>query len=188
MSEDRVEYKVPAVVEGLIFIIRGHRVILDSDLARIYGVQTKRLNEQVRRNKDRFPEDFMFQMTNQEASNLKSQFATSSLIADKSHGGVRKLPWVFTEHGAIMAANVLNSKQAVRMSVFVVRAFIRLREALVVHKDLARKLEALEKKVGSHDAQFQAVFDAIRELMKVPEKPKRRIGYLEETRALYRTR
>ena len=185
MMEDRVEYKVPAVVEGLILIIRGHRVILDSDLARIYGVQTKRLNEQVRRNKDRFPDDFMFRLSGAEVEGLnRSQFATGS----QKHRDPRFPPYAFTEHGTLMVANVLNSKQAVRMSVFVVRAFIRLREALAVHKDLARKLEALEKKVGSQDAKIQAVFDAIRELMKVPEKPKRRIGYLEEPRALYRAR
>jgi predicted amino acid-binding ACT domain protein len=118
---------------------------------------------------------------------LKSKIATSSLISGKGHGGARKLPWVFTEHGAIMAANVLNSRQAVRMGVFVVRAFVRLREALAVHKDLARKLEALEKKVGVHDTQIQAVFDAIRELMKALDKTKRRIGFLaEEKRAAYR--
>ncbi len=192
MTEVQGEYKVPAVVEGLILIIRGQKVILDSDLARVYGVLTKRLNEQVRRNKARFPQDFSFQLTTQELSYLKtrieplrSQFATLK----SGRGKHRKfLPWAFTEHGALMAANVLNSKQAVRMSVFVVRAFVRLREALAVHKDLARKLEALEKKVGSQDAKIQAVFDALRELMKVPEKPKHRIGYLEEPRAIYRVR
>ncbi len=114
----------------------------------------------------------------------RSQFATGS----QKHRDPRFPPYVFTEHGAMMVANVLNSKQAVRMSVFVVRAFIRLREALAVHKDLARKLEALEKKVGSQDAKIQAVFDALRDLMKVPEKPKRRIGYLEEKKSLYRVR
>ena len=184
MAEDLSGDKVPTV-ESLILVIRGQKVILDSDLARIYGVQTKRLNEQVRRNKDRFPPDFVFQLNRMDVEMVnRSQFATGS----NKHRDPRFSPYAFTEHGAIMAANVLNSKQAVRMSVFVVRAFVRLREALAIHKDLARKLEALEKRVGVHDAQIQAVFDAIRELMKVPEKPKRRIGFLEEPKAVYRAK
>jgi hypothetical protein len=114
----------------------------------------------------------------------RSQFATSS----QKHRDPRFLPYAFTEHGAIMAATVLNSKQAVKMSVFVVRAFVRLREALAIHKNLARKLEALEKKVGDQDVKIQAVFDAIKDLMKEPEKPKKRIGYLEEPRGVYKAR
>ena len=122
-----------------ILTIRGERVIHDSDLAEIYGVETKRLNEQVRRNAERFPSDFAFVLTPQEAGNLKSQIATSS-----SHGGRRKIPRVFTEHGALMAANVLNSKRAMEMSVFVVRAFTKMRAALSDTRELARKLATLE--------------------------------------------
>jgi hypothetical protein len=150
-------------IEGRILLIRGQRVILDADLAELYGVETRRLNEQVKRNADRFPDDFMFRLGRQEWSNLMSQFATSS----SAWGGRRKLPYAFTEHGAIMAANVLNSPRAVHASVLVVRAFVRLRRILASHKDLARKLDALERK---YDAQFKVVFDAIRELM-TPPKP-----------------
>jgi hypothetical protein len=134
--------QTPSRVEdigSLIRTIRGQKVILDSDLARIYGVPTKRLNEQVGRNAKRFPHDFLFQLTAEEAEILKSQFATSS-----SHGGRRKLPYAFTENGAIMAANVLNSPEAVRMSVFVVRAFIKMRDLLGGTKELARQLADLE--------------------------------------------
>jgi ORF6N domain len=163
--------------------LRRQKVILDSDLARIYGVPTKRLNEQVRRNKERFPTDFVFRLNQVDEETLnRSQFATGS----QKHRDPRLFPLAFTEHVAIMAATVLNSKQAVMMSVFVVRAFERLREALAVHKDLARKLEALEKKVGVQDAKIQAVFDAIKDLMKDPEKSKKRIGFLEEPKAAYR--
>lgn len=195
MSEKPASYDAHAV-EGVILILRGQKVILDSDLARIYGVPTKRLNEQVRRNKDRFPDDFVFKLTAQEVSYLKSQIATSSRVSlnrsqiatgSQKHRDPRFLPFAFTEHGAIMAANVLNSRQAVKMSVFVVRAFVRLREALALHKDLALKLEALERKVGTHDAQIQELLGALRKLIQGPEKPKRKIGYTaEEKRAGYR--
>ena len=143
--------------------------MLDEDLAEIYGVTTKRLNEQVRRNKGRFPEDFMFRLTKEEFANLRSQFATSRW------GGRRYPPNAFTEHGAVMLASVLNSPIAIEASIQVVRAFVRLREMLASHKDLARKLAALERK---YDQQFQVVFDAIRKLMKPPpDKPKPRIGF-----------
>ncbi len=193
MSEKSVGYSAPTI-EGLILILRGQKVILDSNLARIYGVPTKRLNEQVDRNKARFPQDFAFQLTTKEAKHLRSQILTSnavglmrSQIATASKRNVRHLPYAFTEHGAIMAANVLNSRQAVKMSVHVVRAFVRLREALGLHKDLARKLEALEKKVGGHDAQIQALFEALKQLIQAPEKPKRKIGFTaEEKKAVYK--
>jgi len=145
MKATRMSKRTSAVVTTiapLIRTIRGQKVILDSDLARIYYVPTKRLNEQVKRNAKRFPADFLFQLTTEEADNLKSQIATSS-----SHGGRRKLPYAFTENGAIMAANVLNSPEAVRMSVFVVRAFVKMRELLGGTKELARQLAALEKKL-----------------------------------------
>ena len=144
--------------------------MLDSDLAALYGVSTGRLNEQVKRNSDRFPEDFAFQLTSQEVAHLKSQNAISSF----DHGGRRSRPLAFTEHGAIMAANVLSSEVAVRASVQVVRAFVRLREMLGAHRELARKLADLEMK---YDAQFQEVFAAIRKLMTPPDPPKRKIGF-----------
>jgi hypothetical protein len=193
MSEKSGVYSTYSI-EGLILILRGQKVILDSDLARIYGVPTKRLNEQVHRNKTRFPDDFMFRLSERESDFVRSEFASSnrsvvmrSQIATASKRNVRHQPYAFTEHGAMMAANVLNSRQAVKMSVFVVRAFVRLRDALAMHKELARKLEVLEKKVGSHDAQIQQVFDALRKLIQAPEKPKRRIGFTaEEKKMVYR--
>ncbi|MEI7730460.1 MAG: ORF6N domain-containing protein [Verrucomicrobiota bacterium] len=172
----------PAIIADLIRSIRGQRVILDSDLARLYGVPTKRLNEQFRRNQERFPEDFAFQITAEEADLLRSQFATSSSPADRSqiatalrkHGGRRYLPYAFTEHGALMAANILNSPEAVAMSIHVIRAFVQFRHVLATHADLARKLASLENK---YDAQFKVVFDAIRDLMAPPKKIKREIGF-----------
>lgn len=157
-------------VESAIMLVRGEKVILDSDLAKLYGVTTTRLNEQVRRNQDRFPEDFAFRLSKDEYADLISQFATSSL----RHGGRRKLPLVFTEHGAIMAANVLNSKSAVLASVQVVRAFIRLRQMLTSNTELATKLRDLERK---YDGQFKVVFDAIRQLMTSPEPKRKQIGF-----------
>ncbi len=156
-------------IERAILLIRGEKVMLDSDLAELYGVETKRLNEQVQRNLGRFPEDFMFQLTPEEWNSLRSQFATLK------RGEHRKyLPYAFTEHGALMLANVLNSERAAQTSVQVVRAFVRLRQMLASNAELARKLAALENK---YDAQFKVVFDAIRQLMSPPAKPKREIGF-----------
>lgn len=156
-------------IERAILSIRGEKVMLDNDLADLYGVETKRLNEQVRRNLNRFPPDFMFQLTLQEWEALRSQFATLK------RGEHRKyLPFAFTEHGALMLANVLNSERAAQTSVQVVRAFVRLRQMLASNAELARKLAALEKK---YDAQFKIVFDAIRQLMSPPARPKREIGF-----------
>jgi len=160
-------------VAPLIVVIRGQRVLLDSDLAKLYGVTTTRLNEQVKRNLDRFPADFMFRLTQEEWDALISQNATSK----GGRGGRRKLPYAFTEHGAVMAANVLNSPVAVRASIAVVRAFIRLRQILSSHEDLARKLDALEKKFEKHDTQFRVVFDAIRRLMEPAPARRRSIGF-----------
>lgn len=165
---------VPAEhIDPLIVVIRGQRVLLDSDLAKLYGVTTTRLNEQVKRNLDRFPADFMFRLTQEEWDVLISQIATSK----GGRGGRRKLPYAFTEHGAVMAANVLNSPVAVRASIVVVRAFVRLRQMLASHEDLARQLFTLEKKFEKHDAQFRAVFDAIRQLMAPPPVKRRSIGF-----------
>ena len=159
-------------IEAKILLIRGQKVMLDADLAELYGVETRRLNEQVRRNSERFPEDFMFQLTAEEFENLKSQFATSSW------GGRRKLPYVFTEHGAIMAASVLNSTRAIEISVHVVRAFVRLRELVSTHKELSQKLNQLERKVGAHDRAIAELINAIRQLMSPSEpKKKRPIGF-----------
>lgn len=155
--------------ERLILLIRGQKVILDSDLAELYGVPTKRLNEQVRRNKERFPSDFMFQLTLEEAERLRSQFATSNMQAGR--GGRRYLPYVFTEHGAMMAAGVLNSPQAIQTSIFVVRAFVRLRHILASQEDLAAKVKRLQKTVQNHDKQIVAIVDTIQLLMPVLEEP-----------------
>jgi phage regulator Rha-like protein len=167
-----------AGIAGRIFLLRGQRVLLDSDLAELYGVSPKRLNEQVRRNRERFPEDFVFLIEIKELRNLRSQFATLKGV----WGRHRKYPHVaFTEHGAIMAATVLNSPRAVEMSVYVVRAFVKLRELLASNTELARKLEALEKSVETLDArtrkQFEEVYRAIRALMAPPAAKSRPIGF-----------
>ena len=170
-------------IEDMIYLIRGQRVMLDSDLARIYGVSTMRLNEQFKRNSNRFPSDFAFQLVQQEFTNLISQFAISSL-----HGGRRKLPRVFTEHGALMLASVLNSPVAVEASVRVVRAFILMREQMAAHRELAGKLADLEQRVGGHDAAIQDIFEAIRRLVEPPLPENRReIGFhIRETSPPYR--
>jgi hypothetical protein len=161
----------------IIIVIRGENVILDSDLAKLYGVETRRLNEQVRRNIEKFPDDFMFQLTKEEFENLKSQIATSS----SGWGGRRKLPFVFTEHGALQAANVLNSSQANKMSVFIVRTFVRLREMALTNEKLSRKVDQLEKRVSDHDEILIELVREIRKLIDIP-KPKgktRSIGFIE---------
>ena len=175
-------------IEEIIFLVRGQKVILDADLAALYGVATKRLNEQVRRNRSRFPEDFMFRLTAQEAASLRSQFATSKneagtlrsqlVTSIKGRGGRRYAPYAFTEHGAIMAASVLNSERAVKASIFVVRAFVKLREMLAAHKELVLKLAELESRVQGHDEQIVAIVEAIRQLMEPPpQPPRKRIGF-----------
>ncbi len=148
-----------------IIVIRGVKVILDSDLAELYGVETRRLNEQIRRNIEKFPEDFMFQLTKDEFENLKSQIATSS----PGWGGRRKLPLVFTEHGALQAANVLNSEQANKMSVYIVRAFIRLREMVSANAQLSSKVAQLENRVSDHD---EILIELVREIKKLIDTPK----------------
>lgn len=158
-----------------IYVLRGTKVMLDADLAQLYGVTTKRFNEQIRRNPKRFPTDFMFQLTSEEYEGLRSQIATSSKPA--GHGGRRHLPMVFTEHGAIMAATVLNSQQAVEASIFVVRAFVQLREILASHKEFAKRLEELETRLTGHDENFRIVFNAIKQLIKAEERTKRKIGF-----------
>ncbi len=157
-------------IEDRILVVRGHRVMLDADLAALYGVPTFRLNEAVKRNRARFPDDFMFQLTAEEVAALISQFAMSK----PGRGGRRTLPYVFTEQGVAMLSSVLNSERAVQVNIAIMRAFVRLRGILASHADLARRLDALEKR---YDAQFKVVFDAIRALMVPPAKPRRRIGF-----------
>ena len=158
-------------IERIIFQIRDQNIILDKDLAELYGVENKRLKEQVKRNIERFPEDFMFILTREEFETLRSQFATSK---SDPRGGTRYLPMAFTEQGVAMLSTVLHSPRAIQVNIHIMRAFVRLRHILASHADLARKLEKLEKK---YDAQFRAVFDAIRKLMELPEQNKHRIGF-----------
>ena len=167
-----------ATVTGMdsqIHLIRGQRVMLDSDLAVIYGVTTAALNQALKRNRSRLPGDFAFQLSAEEHAALRSQI----VISNKSRGGRRYLPWVFTEHGAIMLATLLNSERAVDMSIFVVRAFVQMREVLLGNKQLAAKLAALEERVGGHDAVIADLITAIRKLLEAPaeEQTKREIGF-----------
>jgi hypothetical protein len=164
-------------IQTRIIVLRGHRILLDADLAAFYGVSTRVLNQAVRRNADRFPSDFRFQLTDEEVANLKSQFVTSSL----GHGGRRKLPFAFTEHGALMAATVVNSSRAVQMSLVVMRAFVALRRLILDHKALASKLEELDARVGAHDEQLAAIIEAIRQLA-APGGPAhgRKIGFIPD--------
>lgn len=155
-------------------MIRGERVILDADLAALYGVTTGVFNQAVKRNQRRFPSDFMFQLTEAEKEDITNCDILKNL---KYHKG---LPYVFTEHGAVMAATILNTSQAVSISIYVVRAFIQIREMLTHHKTLLKKLTDLEQKVATHDTHIHSLFNAIRQLMLPPPKPKRRIGFLSE--------
>ncbi len=178
-------------IERAILLIRGHRVITDSVLADLYGVATKRLNEQVKRNISRFPADFMFRLTREESALLRSQNATLNDhgVGRSGRGRHRKyLPCVFTEHGAIMAANVLNSPRAVGISILVVRAFVRLRHILATHKDLAHKIAELERefknKTAEHAAHIQRIYEILESLMTSAEEPEKQpIGFLTEWEA-----
>jgi len=160
-------------VESRILFLRSQRVILDADIAKLYVVPVKRLSEQVKRNQERFPSDFMFQLTDKEHEVLRSQTATSK----KGRGGRRYAPFAFTEQGAIMAAGVLNSERAVQMRVFVVRAFVRLREMLATNHKLARKIDELENRLDTHDSGIQDLIEAIKELVMPPDPPRKRIGF-----------
>jgi hypothetical protein len=175
---------IPAeVIEHRIYLIRGQKVMLDFHLAALYGVSVKRLKEQVRRNLQRFPADFMFELSDEEYQGLRSQIATSKT----GRGGRRYLPYAFTEQGVAMLSSVLRSDRAIQVNIAIMRAFVRLREIMATHKDLARKLEELEKK---YDKQFAVVFEAIKQLMTPPEPPpKRRIGFVvEEPKVVYKTK
>ena len=170
------------VIERRILLIRGDKVMLDTDLSELYGVPTKRLNEQVRRNLQRFPSDFMFQLTNSGTEVLRSQFATLK----SGRGKHRKyLPYAFTEQGVAMLSTVLNSDRAIEVNIEIMRTFVRLRKMIATHKHLARKLEELEKKYDSH---FRVVFDAIRHLMAQPESRENKIGFrVRERQSQYKT-
>ncbi|MEW6262675.1 MAG: ORF6N domain-containing protein [Thermodesulfobacteriota bacterium] len=157
-------------IAGRIHFIRGHRVMLDRDLAELYGVETRVLTQAVRRNMERFPDDFVFYLTLQELRNLISQSVTSSW------GGTRKPPMAFTEQGVAMLSSVLNSPRAIQVNIQIMRAFIHFRRALTAHEDLRRKIEAMEKK---YDAQFKIVFDAIKQLLAPEPKPRKKIGFVE---------
>jgi phage regulator Rha-like protein len=167
---------MPAPIEKFpsIHTFRGSKVILDSDLAKLYGVTTKRLLEQMRRNADRFPPDFCFQLKNEEMTALRSQIATSK----RGRGGRRYPPWVFTEHGALMAANVLNSSHAVQMSIFIVRAFLRMREELASRAGILKRLAAIDRKLLVHDVVLRDIYRKLQPLLAPPPaRPSREIGF-----------
>jgi ORF6N domain len=187
-----------------IHYVRGEKVLLDVDLAALYGVPTKVLNQSVKRNRARFPNDFMFQLTTEEVLNLRSQIVTSSskgaedqaagedssriLTNSKRHGGRRYRPRVFTEQGVAMLSSVLKSDRAVRVNIAIMRAFVRLRQALDANRELARKFEQLERRLGKHDEEIAAILETIRQMMAPPEKPRRQIGFHVQERApRYRT-
>lgn len=180
-----MEAIVPAeIIEKKIYLTRGHKVMLDSDLAELYGVTTKRLNEQVRRNIERFPSDFMFQLSSDEAEFLRSQIATLK----RGRGLHRKyLPYAFTEQGVAMLSSVLNSTRAVQVNIAIIRTFVKLREVLSVNKELAHKLSQLERKVENHDGDIKLIFDAIRQLMAPPPSKEKKIGFrVRERSARYK--
>ncbi len=179
MSENDI---IPAeTIENKILLIRGQNVMLDRDLAGLYGVTTKRLNEQVKRNKERFPDDFMFQLTLEEKNNLVANCDRFNSLKYSS-----SLPYAFMEHGAVMLASVLNSTKAVEASIFVVRAFIKLRELLLNNKELVIKLKELELRMGTHDEQITTILEAINQLLTPPEKSKNKIGFsVKEKRGKY---
>jgi len=164
------------LIEKKIYLIRGHKVMLDSDLAELYGVATKVFLQAVKRNLNRFPEDFILQLNYQEVAALRSQFVTSK----PGRGGRRYQPYVFTEQGVAMLSSVLNSERAVQVNIAIMRAFVRLREMLSTNKELSHKLAQLERKIEKHDDEIKLIFDAIRELMRPPETKKRKIGFRRE--------
>ena len=156
-----------------IYYIRGYKVMLDRDLAELYGVETKRLKEQVRRNIDRFPKDFMFELTKEEMEEWKSQFATSS----RETKGLRILPFAFTEHGVLMLSSVLNSERAIKVNIQIMRIYTKLKEMLLTHKDLLLKMEELEKKVATQDEKVMKIFNYLKQFIKEQEKPRKQIGF-----------
>ena len=171
------------IIEKKIFLIRGKKVMLDADLAELYGVETFNLNKAVKRNIERFPTDFMFQVTKDELESLKFQFGISKT---SGRGGRRYLPYVFTEQGVAMLSGILNSQRAIHVNIAIMRAFVKLRELLVSHKVLSSKLDDLERKIERHDAEISSIFQAIRQLMTPPTTPKQKIGFhLKEKQSAY---
>lgn len=178
---NRASSPVPRV-EAMIYLIRDQRVMLDSDLAGLYGVETKTLNRAVSRNRARFPPDFAYQLEAEDVVNLRCQIGTSS----SGYGGRRYRPWVFTEQGVAMLSGVLRSQRAIQVNIAIMRAFVRLREALMSNIRLATKLAEMERKVADHDDHIQALFDAVRQLMLPPDPPRKKIGFnVEEPRVIY---
>jgi hypothetical protein len=161
-------------IEQIILLIRGHRVMLDADLAKLYGVTTFNLNKAVKRNTDRFPDDFVFRLSVQETASLTFQIGISK---SKGRGGRRYAPYVFTEQGVAMLSSVLRSKRAIQVNIAIMRAFVKLRELVTSHRGLASKLAQLERKVGGHDGQIRSLFDAIRQLVETSATKSRRIGF-----------
>src|SRR3989338_7975563 len=171
------------LIESKIYLIRGHKVMLDSDLAELYGVETRALVQAVKRNIGRFPQDFMFQLNNQEVITLRSQFVTSK----SGKGGRRYIPYVFTEQGVAMLSSVLNSERAILVNIAIMRAIVKLRGMLSTHKELAYKLKQIENKIEKHDEEIKVIFDAIRQLMIPTEPTKKKIGFIvRERSARYR--
>lgn len=169
------------VLMSKIYVVRAQKVMIDRDLAELYGVETKRLKEQVRRNIDRFPEDFMFEMTKEELENWRSQFATSN----RDIMGLRRPPFVFTEHGVLMLSSVLNSKQAIKMNIQIMRIFTKMKEMLLTHKDLLLKFEQIELTLSSHDNQIVVLFEYLKKLMeekelKQKQESRKRIGFRKD--------
>ena len=172
MAEELVPHEV---IENKIYLIRGQKVMMDMDLATLYGVETKYLNRQVRRNIDRFPGDFMFQLTKNEAEVLRCQNVTLEIVEKRGRHS-KYLPYAFTEHGILMLSSVLNSKRAIGVNIQIMRAFVKLRQLLSAHADLRRKIEGMEKK---YDGQFKVVFDAIKALIQPPPRKTKKIGFLK---------
>ncbi|MDI6803485.1 MAG: ORF6N domain-containing protein [Bacteroidota bacterium] len=172
------------LIEQRIFIIRGLKVMIDRDLADLYAVETKYLNRQVKRNKDRFPSEFMFKLTKKERNELVTNWHRFDTL---KHSYV--LPYAFTEHGVAMLASVLKSERAIKMSIMIVKAFVRLREFLATQRELSKKIHILESKIDTHDKEIHSIIEAIRQLLQPPEKPKREIGFrISEPKVIYSTR
>ncbi len=181
MAKDKISEEIRIVtldtIERKIFVVRGQKTMLDSDLALLYGVTTFRLNEAVKRNSSRFPEDFMFQLTNEENNFLTSQIA----ISKTGRGGRRTLPYVFTEQGVAMLSSVLNSEHAISVNIAIMRAFVNMRKILLTNEDVSRTLTEVEDKLGEHDENFKKVFTALRLLMNPPQDSPKKIGYIRNT-------
>ena len=177
MAKNKADVAIPdEVMMSKIYMIRNHKVMLDIDLAELYQVETKRLNEQVKRNADRFPEDFMFQLTNGEWESLRSQIATSK----EGRGGRRYAPLAFTEHGVLMLSSVLNSERAIQGNIQIMRIYTKLKGVLLTHNDILFKLDKLEGKTSKHEENFKIVFDYLQELLNPPSKPMRKIGFKQK--------